>query len=182
MIRFPYIILIVGWAVWMLPFLLIRRRSATAHTLDRRARWGIVLQVIALSLLWQNRFWDGSFGYFRVATSFCLFVLAGVLSWTGVRALGRHWRIDAGLNRDHELVRSGPYRVVRHPIYASMLCVLLGTGVMLTPSWLLRASLVLFLIGTEIRIRIEDALLASTFGEEFDDYRRTTPAYIPFVR
>ena len=44
---------------------------------------------------------------------------------TGVGALGRQWRIDAGLNSDHELVQSGPYRIVRHPIYTSMLCLLL---------------------------------------------------------
>src|SRR5947207_3171062 len=49
------------------------------------------------------------------------------LSWTSARALGRQWRIDAGLNPDHQLVRSGGYGVVRHPIYTSMFCMLLGT-------------------------------------------------------
>jgi len=43
-------------------------------------------------------------------------------------------------------------------------------------------SVVLFFIGVEIRIRIEDALLASRFGETFRDYQRRVPAYLPFIR
>jgi protein-S-isoprenylcysteine O-methyltransferase Ste14 len=99
-----------------------------------------------------------------------------------VRALGRQWRIDAGLNPDHELVTSGPYRVVRHPIYTSMLCVLSGTGFLIAPLPILLLSTLVFIAGAEIRMRIEDKLLASRFGERFEDYRRRVPAYIPFVR
>ena len=65
------------------------------------------------------------------------FFLATLLSWTGARALGRQWRIDAGLSADHQLITSGPYRFVRHPIYTSMLSILLGTGFLITPWWLL---------------------------------------------
>ena len=95
-------------------------------------------------------------------------MLGGVLSWTSARTLGRQWRFDAGLNADHQLVQSGAYRFVRHPIYASMLCMLLGTGLLVTPARLVADfSSCSFLLGVEIRIRIEDALLASRFGEEF---------------
>ena len=79
---------------------------------------------------------------------------------TGVHALGRQWRIDAGLNADHQLVVWGPYRLVRHPIYTSMLFLLLGTGLVLTPFW----------------------LLASRFGAAFLAYRRRAPALIPFSK
>jgi protein-S-isoprenylcysteine O-methyltransferase Ste14 len=79
-------------------------------------------------------------------------------------------------------VQSGAYRYVRHPIYASMLCMLLGTGFLIAPMWALLIALIFFLIGLEIRVRIEDALLASRFGETFRDYQRRVPAYLPFVR
>jgi protein-S-isoprenylcysteine O-methyltransferase Ste14 len=114
--------------------------------------------------------------------SVLFFALAGFFSWSGARALGRYWRIDAGLSADHELVRSGVYRVVRHPIYASMLCVLLGTGFMFTPLPMLLVAVLVFIIGTEIRVRIEDGLLASRFGAEFRQYQQSVPAYIPFLR
>ena len=47
--------------------------------------------------------------------------------------------------------------------------------------WLALASL-LALIGTEIRVRVEDGLLASRFGKQFEDYQRSVPAYIPLIR
>jgi protein-S-isoprenylcysteine O-methyltransferase Ste14 len=97
------------------------------------------------------------------------------------RTLGRQWRIDAGLNADHELVMAGPYAWVRHPIYTSMLCLSLGTGFMLAPLLLLALSLVVFMAGTQIRVRIEDKLLASRFGDPFREYQRRVPAYVPFT-
>jgi protein-S-isoprenylcysteine O-methyltransferase Ste14 len=110
------------------------------------------------------------------------FVFAISLSWTATRALGEHWRMDAGLNADHELVRIGAYRVVRHPIYASMLCVFVATGLMITPWEWFFAAAVVFVIGAEIRVRVEDKLLVSRFGEQFRQYARETSAYVPFVR
>jgi protein-S-isoprenylcysteine O-methyltransferase Ste14 len=104
------------------------------------------------------------------------------LSWASIRNLGPQWRLDAGLNADHQLVRTGPYRFVRHPIYASMFAMLLATGFVVASWPLLLAAIVIFLIGTEIRVRIEDALLASRFGDQFHTYERSVPAYIPLVR
>lgn len=63
-----------------------------------------------------------------------------------------------------------------------MLCLLLGTGFMITPLPILVVSTLLFIAGTEIRVRIEDRLLASRFGEEFLRYRRAVSAYIPFIK
>ncbi len=72
--------------------------------------------------------------------------------------------------------------MVRHPIYASMLCLLLGIGFLVAAPLWFAVALVLFFAGTEIRVRIEDRLLADRFGEEFREYQRNTPAYIPLVR
>jgi protein-S-isoprenylcysteine O-methyltransferase Ste14 len=63
-----------------------------------------------------------------------------------------------------------------------MLCLLLGTGLLLATLWMLAIALALFLAGTEIRVRIEDELLASRFGASFAQYKRAVPAYLPFVR
>ena len=177
-----YTIFAAGWLLWLTPFVLAKRNTGPAAKLDRRARWGIVLVVIAYSMLWQNPFWERPLSALRAVFSIFCLVLAALLSWTGARALGRQWRVDAGLNPDHELVTSGPYRVVRHPIYTSMLCLLTATGCLITPIPVLLFSMVVFIAGTEIRVRIEDKLLASRFGERFQEYQRRVPAYIPFVR
>jgi protein-S-isoprenylcysteine O-methyltransferase Ste14 len=177
-----YIILAAGWIVWTAPFFMLKRSAERPTKLDRRARWGVLLKGLAYSLLWQSAFWLRSPETWRIALSVFFFALAVLLSWTSVRALGRQWRIDAGLNAEHELIRRGPYRVVRHPIYSSMFCLLLATGFMLSPWLLLLASVVVFIVGVEIRVRVEDALLLGRFGDKFREYRRAVPAYIPYVR
>jgi len=109
-------------------------------------------------------------------------LLSIALFWNAIASLGKQWRFDAGLNRDHELVQAGAYRIVRHPIYASMLGMLLADICWLgtLPGWPIAA--VLFLAGTEIRVRVEDGLLRERFGEKFLAWRKSRPAYVPLVR
>jgi len=54
--------------------------------------------------------------------------------------------------------------------------------VLATPLKLLLPSLLLLALGTEIRVRVEEKLLAAQFGDEFVDYQRRVPAYIPFLK
>jgi protein-S-isoprenylcysteine O-methyltransferase Ste14 len=179
---YAYVLLAVGWLAWMLPFLLMKRNKAKAQQIDRRARWGIFLEFIAFSIVWQPTFWETSVPTWRFALSIILFILASALTWTAARTLGRQWRLDAGLNAEHELITSGAYRFVRHPIYTSLLCLVWAMGFLFVRlPWLALAS-VLALIGTEIRVRVEDGLLASRFGKQFEDYQRSVPAYIPLIR
>ena len=178
---YGYLTLAAGWLIWVMPF--FRADWATkAAKLDRRARWGILLVGLSYAPLWQGRFWERPLPAWRFAIAVCFLALACILSWTGTQALGKQWRIDAGLSSDHQLITTGPYRVVRHPIYTSMLCMILGTGAILTPPLLILLSIALFIAGTEIRIRIEERLLADRFGDAFAQYARRVPAYIPFVR
>ena len=179
---YAYAILAAGSLLWFSPFLSIKRNTEAPEKLNRRARWGVILEALGYTLLWQNQFWARPVEAWRIAFSVVFFACAGLLAWTGARALGPQWRIDAALIPNHQLVRSGVYGVVRHPIYASFLCFFLGTGFMIAPLPVFLLSTVLFVIGTEIRVRIEDALLVSRFGNQFRDYQRTVPAYVPFLK
>jgi protein-S-isoprenylcysteine O-methyltransferase Ste14 len=181
--RIPeYVILAVGWILWFLPFVMQGwHRKATAIR-DSRARWGILIQMVGYSLLWQGKFWLAPPPFWRILLSSLFLMLAALLSFTAAAALGRHLQLDAALNADHQLVQAGPYRILRHPVYASMFCLLLGTGFMIAPYLLFIGAIIIFLIGTEIRVRIEDRLLASRFGDNFRAYRQKVSAYIPLVR
>ena len=179
---YAYIIVAVGWVFWFLPFPIARWNWNTPQKSDHRARWGLLLQSIAYVLLWQGHFWSRSPEAWQTALSVLFLALAILLSWTSTRALGRHLRFDAALSPDHELVRSGAYRVLRHPIYASMFSLLLGIGFMVASPLLFLSAILVFLAGTEIRVHVEDKLLASRFGNEFQNYQHTVSAYIPLVR
>jgi protein-S-isoprenylcysteine O-methyltransferase Ste14 len=176
-----YFLIVGGTLLWCAPFVFVRVRRKHSLQLDKRARWGMVLETIAYSLLWQGSFWERSPEPWRVAGSVMLFMLACAFSWSGAFALGRHFRVDAALDAAHELVRSGPYRLVRHPIYTSMLFVLLATGILIARWYLLLPAVGVFLIGTEIRMRVEDGMLESLFGDTFRNYRREVPPLIPFL-
>jgi protein-S-isoprenylcysteine O-methyltransferase Ste14 len=63
-----------------------------------------------------------------------------------------------------------------------MLCVHVATALLITPLRLFLFALVVFLIGTTIRIRAEEKLLADRFGEQFTAYRRSVSRLVPFVR
>ncbi len=179
---YAYLVMAVGTILWCVPFVFTLRTGGNILRIDKRARWGLLLEAVAYSLLWQGSFWLRSPGIWRVAVSVAFFALACALSWTGARALGKQLRVDAALGPDHELVRTGPYRWLRHPIYTSMLCILLGTGLLLAAFPMLLLATAVFLAGTEIRVRIEDRLLASQFGEAFRNYQHSVPAYLPFLK
>jgi len=119
--------------------------------------------------------------FWRTTASIVLFALAIALSWTSSRALAGQLRVDAALGADHHLVRSGPYALIRNPIYTSMLLVICAIAVVITSWQLFLAALMLFVVGTEIRVRTEEKLLASRFGGEFEDYKRRVRSYLPLV-
>jgi protein-S-isoprenylcysteine O-methyltransferase Ste14 len=179
------ILLLVAWVAWMLTFFLFRpKQRQKAVTVATKARWGIILEGLGFWTTYAHRpdTWASELPYWRFGLALLL-ALAGIsLAWASVRSLGRQWRIDAGLNADHQLVREGPYRFVRHPIYAAMLCMLLmGIAAVGTlPGWPI--ALVLFIAGTEIRVRTEDDLLRGRFAAEFENWRRSVPAYLPYLR
>ena len=178
---YAYILIAVGIAVWFFPFVPAHNGTRPAQIVDRRSRWGVLLQFMSLALLWQGHFWVRPLPLWRLLISIVLFALAAVFSWTSSRALSGQLRVDAALGADHKLVRSGPYALVRNPIYTSMLLVLCATAVIIAGWKLFLAALVLFIAGTEIRVRYEETLLAAHFGEDFSSYKRSVPAYLPFL-
>lgn len=171
-----------GVALWFVPFLIAKQGSSNLASVDRRSRWGMLLEFVGIGLVATGGSWGEPRPSWRIGIAIVFFLLAALLSWTATRTLGRQFRLDAAIGAEHELIRSGPYRIVRHPIYTSMLCVLWGIGLIAAPMLLLVIATLIFLIGTEIRARIEDRLLKERFGDSFRQYKLSTPAYLPFLR
>ena len=172
------------WIAWAYPYAFLaphvqKRESITAAG---PTRVGLLLEVIAVAVAFLPRPPAPRSGIAALLAALAFGIAGAWLAWTAVPHLGKQFRVHAGLYIDHELVRTGPYSIVRHPIYASILALLLATIVLLTPWPRAILSLALFVIGTEIRVRCEDGLLASRFGEQFRQYQKSVPAYVPFVR
>jgi protein-S-isoprenylcysteine O-methyltransferase Ste14 len=176
-----YAIAVALWIGWMLPF--IHKAAGTrekAVVKDSSARWGIILEGIAFGIMWGIPALEVP--PWRIVIAL-LFGAIGILTTRhAVQHLDKQWRFDAALNANHKLVRSGPYAVVRHPIYAGMFAMLLAAGFLLARWQVLIGGVVIFVIGTEIRVRAEEKLLRARFGEEFEAYTRQVSAYVPLVR
>lgn len=105
----------------------------------------------------------------------------GVL-WVSFASLGASYRGGLGLWDDHALVLTGPYALVRHPIYASFVVFTLGVGA-LSASWLAgTAGVALTLMVPALRLRIEEHQLRERFGTAYAEYERTTPRFVPRIR
>ena len=177
--------LVACWLAWSLAFVGAFRRAAGQKVVVRapRSRWGIVFQAVGFALVFA---YVRTVGYEKPAWALVISTILGPpsvwLGWAAVRHLGKQWRYQAALSEDHELIQTGPYGWIRHPIYASMLGLFLEAGFAWTWWPMMVTGLVFFLIGVEIRVRAEERLLAARFGEAFRAYRTHVPAYVPFVR
>jgi len=179
------LLLAACWIAWMFPFVFRAPHNQKRPSITRRGATlvGLLMETAAIFI--------GAAAGMRAHTPPAWWRMAGILvfsapsiglAWSAVKHLGKQFRVNAGLYEDHELVRTGAYSIVRHPIYSSLLGMLVATMMVSTPPEWAAASLALFIAGTEIRVRTEDRLLASRFPQSFEEYRREVPAYIPFVR
>lgn len=107
---------------------------------------------------------------------------AGLLFAIWARAyLGGNWSGAVTVKVGHQLIRTGPYRWVRHPIYSGMILALLGTAI---NRGQLRGAIavVLLWIGFTIKSHIEERFMTVTFGREYEEYSRTTGGIVPRLR
>ena len=104
-----------------------------------------------------------------------------VVVWAA-RVLGRYMSVD-GLTVDHELVTSGPYRYVRHPVYASFTAIAAGTSLVFR-SYLLVGIAAMWVAASMWWVAAEEKLLASTegFGDDYRAYTMRTGRFLPRLR
>lgn len=93
--------------------------------------------------------------------------------------LGRNWGVPMSEKVDPELVTSGPYRLVRHPIYSGIVLAMLGTAVAVSWYWLIAVAL----LGTYFiySATVEERYMTGLFPDAYPAYKRTTKMIIPFV-
>jgi len=185
----PLNFVIAGFVVFGAIFLLMAKRSRDkTRKADQRSIIAIFIQALAFAIAWtivRKPFTpflpiDWRAQYF-VAAIIVLLVLASlVLVTAAVRTLGKQWSLQARVLEHHELIRRGPYRIVRHPIYTGMFGMLIASS-LVDGHWLgLIIASVVYYLGTMIRIRSEEKLLREQFGSQYDEYAREVPAFIPF--
>ncbi len=110
-----------------------------------------------------------------------LAVLAGVAFSIWARLmLGDNWSNNVTVKEDHTLVRSGPYRIVRHPIYTGILLGMFGSAVQ-RGAIRCFAGVLICVLSFWLKSRGEERFMAQSFGEEYVHYRREVKGLVPFI-
>src|SRR5205807_8874187 len=185
-----FAVVMLSWFAFVILFF-TRKKPPTApeSKRDRGSIAGIVLQGLSYGIVWSvRRQWFTPIFPVRKSVEILLAVLTMILAITtvwfcsaAIRALGKQWSLAARLVEGHKLVTEGPYNIVRNPIYTGMFGMLLATGLAVS-HWIgLAIAVVVFAIGTLIRVRSEEKLLREMFGQEFDEYAHDVPAVIPYL-
>jgi protein-S-isoprenylcysteine O-methyltransferase Ste14 len=164
-----------------------RSRSGPGSRKSSRSRLGIGLQALGFALTGSGRI-DVALPWYSadsLVSAFVVLLIGGTAVWlfrAAASEMGRNWSVVARTRADHELVRGGPFAIVRHPIYLAMWLYLFSLGVAFGHWLTLLLGLPFFLAGTLIRVREEEKLLRSQFGEDHARYVREVPAFIPYIR
>jgi protein-S-isoprenylcysteine O-methyltransferase Ste14 len=159
-----------------------------------RGRWWIIWRVVAvLTAILLIRFDKSGSQYFVslfrlfFQSSFSLIIPGSVLTIFGLlgaiwaRAyLGRNWSGYATYKEHQELVTTGPYRFVRHPIYTSMMLMFLGT-ILYYGSLFISIIFVVVAISFILRVKKEEEIMIKLFGKQYAGYMNRTKRWIPWI-
>jgi protein-S-isoprenylcysteine O-methyltransferase Ste14 len=181
-------VIVVCWIVWVLIWIgtaIIFRpdaRDSSSPRPHRRPRWlglrlllggciilAIRTQHVGRTPVGHGVGWAGVVG--------CVAGI-GIATWARV-CLGRSWGLPMTVRAKPTLVRRGPYRVVRHPIYSGLLLALICSTLATGAGWLVAAlGAGAYFVAS---LRVEEADMAAVFPDEYPDYVKHTKRLIPYV-
>src|SRR5215469_11506448 len=178
------------WCAWALYWGLTALSSkATVRRESLAARIGYVAALVvgAVLIAWPAppwtllgaRLWPRSFGAYWFGVALLAAGLAFAV-WARVH-LGRNWSGSVTVKEGHELIRTGPYALVRHPIYTGLIIAVAGTAI---TSGTVRALLGLAIVAASLawKLRAEESFMRETFRGEYERYSAQVPALIPFTK
>jgi protein-S-isoprenylcysteine O-methyltransferase Ste14 len=110
-----------------------------------------------------------------------LVVIGVAFAIWAIATLGRHYDLELEIHRDHELVRTGPYRFVRHPIYTGLGLHFIGACLATGNLLLLAGTLLVTFPALYLRAKTEERLLRERFGPAYDAYAREVGMLVPLL-
>ena len=178
-----WIVFFFCWWAWGLKAKRAKRRQSITSYLSQ----SVLLIPVFWLLLWPI-FPDEILGWRTLPASVVTpyvaiaFMLAGFgLAIRARRHLGGNWSAIVTVKRDHELVRAGPYAVVRHPIYSGFSLSALGLAFLNNGDVRSIVAICLVLLGWRRKFQLEEKFMQEEFGDEYLEYKRHVKALIPFV-
>ena len=174
------------WIVWLISALMAKR-SVQRQTIASRLEQSILVTT-AFCLLFARGIWPHWLRQRVLPEPDVALLWTGlILTAAGVGFailarfwIGRNWSGTITIKEQHELIQSGPYRIVRHPIYTGLLLAYLSTAIVHGE---MRGfvGFFLLLLGFGLKLRMEEIFMVQQFGNAYLDYKRRVKALVPFV-
>ena len=165
-------------AFWADPAQKTRRLQAEVRY---RALWLVgatLLFIPAHGYAGRLRFWSPNLAEAWICVG--LIAVGLHFAWWARLHLGRLWSGSVTAKAEHHVVDTGPYGLVRHPIYTGLLLAILATMAAKGTVWGI-AGAVLLTIGIVVKARLEESFLRGELGSAYDDYAGRVPMLVPFT-
>ena len=115
------------------------------------------------------------------AVAVSILAIGLAIRWTAIITLGRSFSVNVAVHEDQHVLRTGLFRLVRHPSYLGMMIIFLAIGLS-SRNWYGLLIMLLFPFAALLyRIHVEERALTDAFGEEYIDYSRSTRRLVPFI-
>jgi protein-S-isoprenylcysteine O-methyltransferase Ste14 len=181
---------IIGtWLIWLVTWILAAgwsARVASHHDLGAESP-SRVLTLAAIVMLLAS-YWPVAWGVLWTTSPtigwsmFLIVVLGLAFTWTARLHLGPLWSSTSAPTEDHRIVDTGPYGIVRHPVYAGLLLAVIATAIERGRIESVAAALVL-IAGVSLRAKLEERFLRRDLGDAvYGSYRRRVPMLLPFAK
>jgi protein-S-isoprenylcysteine O-methyltransferase Ste14 len=168
-----------------------RRSSRTKDIQSKRGKAdiallsGMWLGSVVLPILWIATpllsFADYPLHASQYAVGVALFSLGLWLFYRSHADLSTNWSVSLDIREDHQLITSGVYRHLRHPMYSAILLQAVGQA-LIAPNWIVgTVYLCAFLLMCALRLGLEEQMMLQQFGERYEIYRRDSHRLIPFL-
>jgi protein-S-isoprenylcysteine O-methyltransferase Ste14 len=186
----PGIVIICIWVGWAISWLLASgwsNRTESRPPLGPEVRYRLVMGMGVVIMFVPAHGYEGPLRLWHVGwtVAWGCTALVGIgvaIAWWARLHLGRLWSARITRKADHKVVDTGPYALVRHPIYSGLLLSLLATTVV-KGTVLGVAAFVMILLGMWLKARLEERWLLEELGaDEYGNYRRRVPMLLPFPR
>ena len=179
----PWIVFLIYWIVSAI------RTRVTVQTESFASRYAILLiEVVGFVLLFRHSAGIGFLGTRFMHRTLASAIAGLILLWMGIGLaiwaryhLAEYWSARITIKEDHELIRTGPYARLRHPIYSGIILAAIGSAVVID-QWRCVLGVCLILTGYCIKARKEETMLTQQFGEAFREHQKHAGFLIPRFR
>ena len=183
LVEVPWIVFVLYWIVSA-----IRTRD-TLQTESFASRYAILLiEVAGFVLLFRHSAGIGFLGNRFMHRTLASAIVGSILTWMGIGLaiwaryhLAEYWSARITIKEDHQLIRTGPYTRLRHPIYSGIVLAAIGSAVVID-QWRCVLGVGLVLVGYCIKARKEEMMLTQQFGDAFREHQKHAGFLIPRFR